>query len=214
MANPNCRNLSAVLWLVGTTYLASACKHEPKAGRAARALTVCAKACAVGFDATKEQRGPDCQARCVARVADTPARCESLLWDWLVCLGAATAQKGARCELEGALATRCEEACRNEGVLQSGELRIPQGATTSVVRYELYDCGCSHCALVPGAGAGAPCQSAKVCAERRLVCDSDRTFAKLRACVDDRCATDEWVRRLPARLTPGRNCRIDSDGSR
>lgn len=213
MANRNCRYLSAVLWLVGMTYLASACKHEREAGRAAKAISVCAKACAVGFEVTKERNGPDCQARCVARLVGSNARCESLVLDWLVCIGAVTAPRDSRCELEAQLATQCEEACRNEGVLRSGEILFPREATPSVVRYELYDCGCTGCKESPGAGANAPCQSAKVCRERRLRCDGGRTYAKLRACVDDRCAGDDWVRLVHSRLTPGRNCQLDADRS-
>jgi hypothetical protein len=218
MAHQKSRYLSAVLCGFGIICTVLACHRVDKAGRAERTSVLCARVCDRSVNLPHEMRGPNCESHCLARVVGSSQRCEKLIGDWLVCLSATTAGTvhlldGAistpdenRCELERQLVERCEEACRNEGALQAGELSLNGSTQTVSVFYELTDCGCGNCNATVGAETNAPCTSAKICEERRYRCDGGLTQMRLRACEEHRCVTPTSAARVLEQVVPGRRC--------
>jgi hypothetical protein len=241
MAIPKTRYLTAVFLLAGSTQLSFACRRDNEAGRAARAIVACAKACDRGLQVTSEKADPNCKNHCLARVVGSNRRCESLVLGWLDCMAAITprvdgrsrgegtpsreapsrivgtaalegtqASMEARCTLERQLVERCEDACRLEGIRTSGETVVTTGTSPSSVKYELYECGCATCVAESGSAALAPCQSAKLCAERVFVCDGGVTKKRLRACSEARCAEAETAKIVLRQLFPAQRCTLET----
>ena len=115
-----------------------------------------------------------------------------------------------RCSLERQLVERCEDACRLEGIRTSGETVVTTGTSPSSVKYELYECGCATCVTESGSAAFAPCQSAKLCAERVFVCDGGVTKKRLRVCSEARCAEDETAKIVLRQLLPAQRCTLET----
>jgi hypothetical protein len=167
---------------------------------------------------TPEVAKSDCKNRCIARVVGSHRKCESPILDWLDCLTATTMRPEAsnrvvdelggepRCSIVRQLVEHCEEGCRSEGLLRSGEATVADATGIQTVKYELFDCGCSTCSAEQGAQALAPCQAAKVCADYVFVCDGGVTYKRLRACGDARCAEGAQAATLIEQLLTGRHC--------
>jgi hypothetical protein len=212
------RKLLAVLWLFGPLCWLTSCRNQEEAGRAARVVVSCRKACQVAYEASSPRQSDGCERACGAWAMGAPG-CSRLALAYVDCLakpgvpgrGALAWEGDSReqhgpCPLERQLHAQCELGCRAEGERQSGEMRRPGANEPSPIQYELTDCGCRDCVRAPGVSPGGRCEAARICAEQVLVCDGGSRQHRLRACEQGRCAgRDQMTRWLPL-LLPGQAC--------
>jgi hypothetical protein len=187
--------------------------------------TACRSACAPYFGAgcrTRSESPSDraeCQESCEKRSAlSSRAGCRPLRQTFLDCVSRTTlnceavaaSPSAALEQAEGAAACRpalealsaCDAPCRDPGTVHLGETEDKRSFV------ELVRNGCDGCPekLGGGAGEGAPCQAARVCAQHCCGCDEGPASYLVRACLGGRCARSDAACREAPLVTAQRPC--------
>ncbi len=104
---------------------------------------------------------------------------------------------------------RCAEACREHGVVRSGARTLRDGAREVLVQAEVTTRGCGRdFATNPhGAPAGSRCEHHTVCEPVTCPCKASSEGYRVRACIDQACATPDAACRLAPQAVEHEVCR-------
>jgi hypothetical protein len=185
----------------------------------------CRSACAAYFGADCRTRSgshsdrAECQDSCEKRSAlSERAGCGASRRTFLDCVSRATlsceavttspavaleqAEGAAACRPALEALARCDAPCRDPGTTHLGE---SEDRRTFV---ELVRNGCEGCPekLTGGAGEGAPCQAARVCAQHCCGCGEGPASYLVRACLEGHCAEREAACRAAPLISELRPC--------
>lgn len=176
-------------------------------------LKLCASACAGWVQTCGVEAGP-CIAACErARTAAVDERCEDSHAAYLGCLSATRpvcdpspspgvafshGGPGWECTAEFTRYARCSEACRERGVVRTGQRELSVGGQQLAVLAEQTAAGCGPVRPEPvkRAPAGARCEAASVCSAVLCPCPGAAPSSLARACVGGSCADAETACRL------------------
>jgi hypothetical protein len=186
------------------------CRRSSKQDDGAR---LCASACAGWVQSCGIEAGP-CIAACEqARAAARNERCDDAHASYLACLSAARpvcdpapspgvafvhGGPGRECSAELARYGRCSEACRERGVVRTGNRELLVGGQKLMVSAEQTAAGCDPVTPEPTkrAPAGSRCEAASVCSAALCPCPGAAPSSLARACVGGSCADAEAACRL------------------